>query len=767
MIRTSIRLRLILAFSAMVVLLLFVGLASYLIHDQVVQQVQDVRRGASYDLYTHDSERTGLEITGHWNPAGVFMAEDIEPKDRQDPRLRGPIQFVDAGASVIRLYGLDVHITPQTRYGEDEFEDRPVRTRNFRVGQRVEVKCEVVAGRWEASKIYVAEVNPTDKIKGMVTEKKLDGVPPESIFIHDLEIVVVPVERGSTQSALARIEQANRMIKEQHSLLSAAYGLVGVLESGAGLPERMAAASRLAECGSRFADIVRQGFGEGGDRYSKPKDAFVDRLEIIQSLYEEQRPTVAALLTLSERADASGQAHQLVYGRLDKFIVDQMMPQLLTYFWEGDEELGDQLRALQERTRLTPNLALGVSVVAALLAFVLGFLVWRSIHGPIQRVKNAAVRLGQGNLDTRIAVDSDDEIGVLAQAFNTMAGRLASTTVSMASLERVFDSMAAALLLLDSAGRISTVNRAACQLLRRSRDEMVGAELDLVCCFEPGEKVGPIVTVGRAGGGQDIHRSVERRFRRSDGVEVPVALSGAELRSGDGPRQGFVCVAQDLTEQKRIQHALQQSVADKELLLREVHHRVKNNMQVITSLLAMQSSDGDPEVERRLQESQHRIRTIALIHEQLYLSPELTNIDLKSYLSVLCEQLMHSFGADGRVTLDLQIEDLGLDVDQSLSIGLIINELVTNAMKYAFGNDRAGKLSIHLFANPDGSRTLEVKDDGPGFDQASVTGRDTLGTSLIKTIARQLRGRVEVDGNNGTRTTIVFGLSRRKEAAVS
>jgi two-component sensor histidine kinase len=193
------------------------------------------------------------------------------------------------------------------------------------------------------------------------------------------------------------------------------------------------------------------------------------------------------------------------------------------------------------------------------------------------------------------------------------------------------------------------------------------------------------------------------------------------------------------------------------MLLREVHHRVKNNMQVISSLLAMQSTGGDPEVEKRLEESQNRIRSIALIHEQLYRSTELAHIDVHTYLETLTSQLLQSFGKAGAVRLELEADPVELDIDQSMALGLIVNELVTNALKYAYPADKGGVIRVSLREHQSGERVLAVGDDGPGLSGKKSGSGPTLGMSLVSTLARQLRGRVEVDGSKGTLVRVFFG----------
>jgi len=369
--------------------------------------------------------------------------------------------------------------------------------------------------------------------------------------------------------------------------------------------------------------------------------------------------------------------------------------------------------------------------------------------------------LGQGRLETRVDVASHDEFGVLARAFNSMAGQLAASTVSVAGLQSMFDSMAASVILCDQNGVITRTNAAADRMLGAARGATSTRPVRAHCKLTEGETLSSLAAASARIGG-----SLDRAMLRTDGTEVPVSLSCSALRTSDGALQGYVLVAQDLTQLKAVEEQLRESLGEKELLLREVHHRVKNNMQVISSLLAMQSTSGDPEVLRKLEDSQHRIRTIALIHEQLYQQTELARIDTQSYLKVLAHHLVQSYGKAEQVNLDLDVDNLNLDLDQSLACGLIVNELLTNAFKYAFEDGRAGRVSLRLKELPDGMRLLEVADDGRGFQPKTGEKRRTLGTSLVAKLARQLRGKVTTTGDGGVTVRILFE-GQQKAATVN
>lgn len=752
-----------LAFLVLVSLILFVGVASYAIQRQVHRRVSELRSSDLIDLRRVDLEHVVLEFEGFWNPSGSFVADDIEVlAGSARPRLRGALQSIDEQQHTFTLYGVRLHVTEDSESGD--VDDEPVSLEDLRVGQRVEVTCQVQPdGRWDVHKLYLADVKSTDKIKGVVTQAELDGEAPETVELHGLVIVVEPSTSTGPVSALGRIERATQMILDLQRLSATARevvsgqvartGLQGEDEESEGSP-----GERLRQHAARFVQLIGESQAEGDDpRHTAPHD-FRPSLLALQQKVASLQGHVAEILRLAGREPLRAEAH--LSREFEPFLREQLLPLAYAYLSQAEDDLGDQLRDMLARTTDTTRVALVTSAVAALVALVLGFLVWRSIHRPIHALSEAALRLGQGHLDTRIRIESHDEIGVLGEAFNRMASELFTTTVSMESLESVFDSMAAALIVFDSDGNIVNVNRATLDLVGREKDELIGQTFDVMCRFSAGESVRPGPPTRDPSGLPSVRiAAVEKVFVRKDGRELPVSFSGAELRSSGGPLQGYVCVALDLSEQKRIQRRLSESVAEKELLLRELHHRVKNNIQVISSLLAMQSTGGDPEVEKRLEESQNRIRSIALIHEQLYRSSELANIEVRDYFEVLVSQLLQSFGKAGAVRLELDTDAIQLDIDQSMACGLIVNELVTNALKHAFPEGRAGVVRVGLRARPGGELELFVSDDGPGLNGTRAGGAPTLGMSLVKTLARQLRGRVEVDGTSGTTVRVFFRRS--------
>jgi PAS domain S-box-containing protein len=209
---------------------------------------------------------------------------------------------------------------------------------------------------------------------------------------------------------------------------------------------------------------------------------------------------------------------------------------------------------------------------------------------------------------------------------------------------------------------------------------------------------------------------------------------------------------------RRAEEANREALAEKEALLKEIHHRVKNNLQVISSLLNLQAERlTDPAARAVFVESQARVRAMALVHETLYGSGTLARIDLPRYVESLCGHLLRTFGGAARVAVERRVAVESLDLDRALPVGLVVNELVSNALKYAFPGGRGGRVSVSLDARPGAGYTLVVADDGVGLpDHVDLAGRRSLGLHLVGLLARQLRGTVEVTRSPGTTFAISF-----------
>ena len=195
---------------------------------------------------------------------------------------------------------------------------------------------------------------------------------------------------------------------------------------------------------------------------------------------------------------------------------------------------------------------------------------------------------------------------------------------------------------------------------------------------------------------------------------------------------------------------------ENELLLKEIHHRVKNNLEVVSSLLALQSAQTeDAHTKDAMRESENRIHSIGIVHQKLYQGTHLGSVDMKDYFLNLSESVLDTFGAEARVKIELVMDSLQVDIDTAVPLGLIVNELLTNTLKYAFPEGKKGNVKINLEKRPGGSLHLQVSDNGVGKTDGMPKGTG-FGSQLISLLTRQLNGKMSETIENGMITTFDF-----------
>ena len=312
---------------------------------------------------------------------------------------------------------------------------------------------------------------------------------------------------------------------------------------------------------------------------------------------------------------------------------------------ETDEVLKSQ-ESIRETAASAEKLTLLVVSGSFALALTLGFFISRSISIPINRLRDAAVRIGQGELDTDIDIKSKDEIGDLGISFSKMTRELRYT----------------------------------------------------------------------------------------------------------------------VAEREKAEDEIRNSLLEKEVLLQEINHRVKNNLQIISSLLSLQSQDiQDEQALRSFQVSQDRIKAMALVHEKLYQSDDLARIDIGEYIRSLADDLRSSYGLGSQdVNLTIDVDNILLGVDTAIPCGVIVNELVSNSLKHAFPEGRAGEIVIS-FRKIDGQYTMIFKDDGVGLPQdLDIRHPSSLGLTIVNALTGQLGGAIDRGHNGGTEINITFPSKQSK-----
>lgn len=325
-----------------------------------------------------------------------------------------------------------------------------------------------------------------------------------------------------------------------------------------------------------------------------------------------------------------------------------------------------------------------------------------------------------------------------------------------AKFEAVVETAGDGIITADERGRVETFNAAAERMFGYTADEIAGESVGLLLSGKSrGHGEQPDVRDVRLD--ESIGSRREAEGRRKDGSSFPVELNVGEVNFAE--RRIFTLILRDITERKREEDKVRESLREKEILLKEIHHRVKNNLQIISSLLNLQSAHiRDPRALEVFKEGQGRVRSMALIHEKLYQSEDLARVDFSEYISNLAAYLFRSYEVHaGAVALNVEAEDVLLGVDTAIPCGLIINELVSNSLKHAFPGGGGGSINIRLRPADPGSLTLTVADDGVGLPEGFDARRtSSLGLQLVNTLARQLGGEVLVSEGAGAEFSITF-----------
>jgi PAS domain S-box-containing protein len=250
------------------------------------------------------------------------------------------------------------------------------------------------------------------------------------------------------------------------------------------------------------------------------------------------------------------------------------------------------------------------------------------------------------------------------------------------------------------------------------------------------------------------------RLHKRDGTMVWVSINARQVKDPSGKVAYIEGFARDVTANREATERIKNALAEKEVLLREIHHRVKNNMQVISSMLNLQSARiKSPEVMALLRDSQDRVRAMSLIHESLYQSNNLADINLQSYISRLASSLLVAYDMRNKgFGFKVEAQGVRLGVDQAIPCGLVLNELISNSLKHAFSEGSGGALEIRAWERK-GEIDLEVKDDGVGLPSGFMLGDEGsgLGLSLVQgLVENQLQGTIKLESNGGVRVVIHF-----------
>ena len=254
-------------------------------------------------------------------------------------------------------------------------------------------------------------------------------------------------------------------------------------------------------------------------------------------------------------------------------------------------------------------------------------------------------------------------------------------------------------------------------------------------------------------------KNEEVLLKKKNGTPFLGSICAVTVRDEIGKIRYFDGIVEDITDRKEAEEKLKMSLVEKEVLLREIHHRVKNNLQIISSLLNLQSRhvEDEPALDM-FHESRNRVRSMALVHEKLYRSNDLAEVDFCEYIQSLSRHLFMSYRVEPtEIDLSIDVKDVFLDINTSIPCGLIINELVSNSLKHAFSGRDRGKIHVSMRPENNGKFKMVIRDDGVGLPKnLEVTQTESLGLQLVTMLVEQLQGTLSVVNKNGTSYEILF-----------
>lgn len=363
---------------------------------------------------------------------------------------------------------------------------------------------------------------------------------------------------------------------------------------------------------------------------------------------------------------------------------------------------------------------------------------------------------------------SDREVALLtvfAQMIAVIQQHIVHEQDSHAEARRyhmLFDSMTDAILVVDEQRRITDCNSAFTELFGYSREEVLGEPTSLLFASpEDFQALGSAMKNHREGSGFFY----EVKYRRKSGDTFFGEKRLRHITDEKGAPDGFIATMRDITERKEAEKRINDLLQEKEILLHEVHHRVKNNMSSIASLLSLQADrTPDSAASQALSEARNRLQSMEVLYDKLYRSENIRNVSTEAYLPALVEEIVRVFPSGARVSVDVRIEGFFLEVKTISTLGMIVNELVTNAMKYAFSHRDEGVLTIsasrRMVDSPSGSQAIAritIADNGRGLPE-SVDFRTSegFGFSLVDALVDQLNGTITIERGNGTKFFLEF-----------
>jgi PAS domain S-box-containing protein len=359
---------------------------------------------------------------------------------------------------------------------------------------------------------------------------------------------------------------------------------------------------------------------------------------------------------------------------------------------------------------------------------------------------------------TGALINYEDKPSILGIAYDITELKLAQSALSESEekYKILIENMGDALVYSDNDEKILFVNENLCRLAGFEKHELIGKNASELLAVGDYQKTVKDKAALRKTGISDTY---EVKMLNKEGDELWIEISGAPHRDSSGNVIGSIGIHRDITDRKKYEKTIEENLKQKEMLLREIHHRVKNNLQIISSLLNLQAGYiNEDKYGVMFHESQNRIKAMTLIHEVLYRSGDLSVINIYEYISNLIRHLFNSYRANiNKIRYEIIASGVYLDIDTAIPIGLIINELVSNSLKYAFPDGREGLISVTIEDMAGNLCLLQCKDTGIGYSgNNDNAGLKTLGLRLVKILADQMSAKSDLITDNGVCYSFIF-----------
>lgn len=458
------------------------------------------------------------------------------------------------------------------------------------------------------------------------------------------------------------------------------------------------------------------------------------------------------------------------------------------YRWLPEANMGllveiEEAEMISQYTQIAIAISLAELILLGLFIFS-ARTVAQWLASPINRIAQTARSLQEGKMEERAPLGGPKEIHQLAVTFNEMAESIQHSQEELekmveirtlalkraeARLENIVQTAPDAIISINEEHHVVMFNDAAEEMLGYERKDVVGKDINIFIPskFHQSHKKSLQDFSPERNHHREMNIGRPIRAIRKNGKEFPAEASISSAVVGE--QQIMTVIMRDVTRRAEAEKLIKNSLFEKETLLQEIHHRVKNNLQIISSLLYLQGKKiDDPIIYKEFDESRNRIRSMALLHEKLYMTPNLAKINLGEYLDNLVEDVIGSYREQSTGVKFLRnLDNIWVNIETAMPCGLIINELVTNTIKYAFPNGEKGTVKINLHQMEEGEINLIIEDDGVGLpSDLDLENTDTLGLSLVTNLVSQLGGTLNLNLENGTAYLIQFRQVEVKEKVV-